>query len=178
MRRVLRVRVSAAQPARCCWHDPSAGELDTPTHAATSDSELGVRRRYRDSAGGPGRATPTTRSAQLLTPAPSSGTLRTRARAAGPRRSGSRDRREARLRESGREAGRSPRPAHPAVVETDRTSARATRVRRVVARASSPTVDAPRHLHRTRSFTFADFKDHAPRRWVARRTGPQAQLRN
>ena len=120
MRRVLRVRVSAAQPARCCWHDPSAGELDTPTHAATSDSELGVRRRYRDSAGGPGRATPTTRSAQLLTPAPSSGTLRTRARAAGPRRSGSRDRREARLRESGREAGRSPRPAHPAVVETDR----------------------------------------------------------
>ena len=67
-----------------------------------------------------------------------------RARAAGPRRSGSRDRREARLRESGREAGRSPRPAHPAVVETDRTSARATRGRTSVEPDRS--VDAPRHI--------------------------------
>ena len=53
-------------------------------------------------------------------------------------------------------SGRSPRPAHPGPrgpVETGRATGR-------VARASSPTVDAPRHLHRTRSFTFADFKDH------------------
>ena len=139
MRRVLRVRVSAAQPARCCWHDPSAGELDTPTHAATSDSELGVRRRYRDTAGGPGRATPTTRSAQLLTPAPSSGTLRARARRArGAAGAGTAARRDS---ASPAEAGRSPRPAHPG--PRGRRDRRATGV---VARASSPTVDAPRHL--------------------------------
>ena len=158
MRRVLRVRVSAAQPARCCWHDPSAGELDTPTHAATSDSELGVRRRYRDTAGGPGRATPTLRRRGPLSSSHRHHPLARYARARGG---------PAAQREPGPPRGATPRVRQsgqrPAAVRDRRTPVPAvvlTVERPVVARASSPTVDAPRHLHRTRSFTFADFMDH------------------
>ena len=75
-------------------------------------------------------------------------------------------------------------PAERPAAVRDRRTPRSSRPtgraheRRVVARASSPTV---RLMHHAISASHAQFHFRGfqgPRRWVARRTGPQAQLRN